>query len=271
MMDVLPLSFRFLSYCGLWHENNFSFVVLRRCWGYLLVIIIFYFTTTEVIELWHLRSDVEELVDVMFLTLTYLMLCLKIWNISFRREDIQKLLGRFRKKICQPQSPDEEVVLRKYFMKYSKISTNIMVLSQMTGIFFSVLPFVNLQSEDYELPFKTYQFYDDTTAIGFTITCIIQFMALIFGIFMNVSLDTMIYGFIILATGQFKLINHRIYKSTKENDKVLIRECVIHYIYMKKTAYQIQHVFISVIVPLFFFSLLTLCASIFQMSKVEYL
>ncbi|NP_001177534.1 odorant receptor 125 [Nasonia vitripennis] len=265
-MDMLP-SFRVLAYLGIWIEEGSSFVFLRRLCGLFLSNTIFYFTLTEVIELYLLRNNIEELVDVMFLTVTFAMLCLKILNFNFRHKGLLNLLTDFRMDVCKARSPEEENILNKYTTKILNIFQNILVLSQATGIFFCVLPFITLEPADYEIPYKTYQFYDDTTAMGFTITCVIQFIALIFGIFINVSMDTMIYGFIILSTGQFELISYRINKSSKENDRALLKQCIMHHNCMNNLVKKTTNLFMTVIAPLFFFSLLTLCASIFQMSQ----
>lgn len=265
---MLPLNFRTLAYCGLWFDGKSRFVFLRRCWGVLIVATVFYFTFVGVIELYLLRKNVEELVDVMFLCVTYILLCLKILNFKLRHGGLLKLLEHFRLELCRATSSEEEVILQEYSKKASGIFQNILVLSQVTGVFFCILPFVTLNPADYVLPFQTHQFYDDTSTVGFLSTYFIQFVALTFGIFINVSMDTMVYGFIILATGQFTLISYRIAKSTKDNDKTLLRQSSIHHAHMKKTVREIQNVFVGAIAPLFFFSLLTLCASIFQMSQV---
>lgn len=267
-MDVLPSSFRTLAYLGIWIEEDSSFVYLRRLCGFFLSTTIFYFTLTEVIELYLLRNNVEDLVDVMFLTVTYVLLCLKILNFNFRHKGLLNLLTDFRMDVCRAKSPEEENILNKYTTKLVNIFQNMLLLSQATGVFFCVLPFVTLKPADYELPFKTYQFYDDTTTMAFSATYFLQFVALVFGIFINVSMDTMIYGFIILSTGQFELISYRINKSSRENNKILMKQCVIHHNCMNDLVKKTTNLFITVIAPLFFFSLLTLCASIFQMSQV---
>lgn len=269
-MDLFPLNFQTLSYCGLWLEDAKKFVVLRKFWGYLLKTIIFYFTLTEVIELYMLRNDVNEVVDIMFLTVTYICLCLKLLNFSIQKDNLKKLIQYFDEDFYKATSSEEDILLQKYVIKHTNIFKTILKLSQSTGIFFCLIPFVTLKPADYVAPFKTYQFYDDSTTIGFSITCVIHFSAIIFGIFINVSMDTMIYGFIIAATGQFDLLSFRIMKAITNKDKNLFRQNIIHHIHINETVHKIQQVFISVIVPLFILSLLTLCASIFQMAQVIY-
>lgn len=269
-MDILPLPFRTLTYCGIWLQDNSSFGFLRASWGFLLTTMIIYFTLIEVIDLYFLRDSVDDFTDVMFVSATYILLCLKIFNFKVRHKSLLRLLENFREQICQPNSPDEERIVESYTSQVTKIFRGFLGLTSTTGVFFCILPFMTLQSAHYELPFSTYQFYDDTTIVGFSATYLIQLGAAMFGILINVSMDTMTYGFIILATSQFELISYRITKSAEKNDKRLLQQCVIHHVHMKKIVRRIQQVFMDVIASLFIVSLLILCATIFQMSQVNH-
>ncbi|XP_058798077.1 uncharacterized protein LOC131668164 [Phymastichus coffea] len=268
-MDLLPLNFQTLTYCGLWLENTNRFATLKKYWGYIVRTIIFYFTITEVIELYMLKDVLEEVIGVMFLTVTFICLCLKILNFSIKKPKLKKLLQCFREDFCKTACAEENTLMQKYVIQHTQIFKNILVLSQSTGVIFCLIPFITLKPTDFVPPFKTYQFYDDSTTIGFSVTCVIHFLAAVFGVFINVSMDTMIYGFIILATFQFELVSYRIIKSINSKDKDTFRQNIIHHIHINKIVYKVKEVFISVVVPLFILSLLTLCASIFQMVQSD--
>ncbi|XP_014230706.1 odorant receptor 94b-like [Trichogramma pretiosum] len=266
-MDIIPANFRLLQFCGIWTETDSDKNILKSIWGFSLITVIFYFTIVQIIKLYFFLEDLEELIDVMFLTVTYILLCLKILNFIMRRQSVLHLLKMFRHDMYKACSPEEEKILKMYSKSAYNMFRIILILSQSTGVFFCLLPFVTLDPENFELPFKTYQFYDDETTLGFSVTYVIQLVALIFGIFINVSMDTMIYGFILLTSGQYELVSYRFQESISKNDEFLLKQTITHYGMVKKTVKRIQTAFMIVIAPLFFLSSLTLCASIFQLSQ----
>lgn len=84
---------------------------------YTIVALIYYFTLSEMIELVRIRNDVEDITEGLFLTLTYVSLCLKCFNILVRQYELRSLLDCFRTKLCQPKDSAEESILRRYDLK----------------------------------------------------------------------------------------------------------------------------------------------------------
>ncbi|KAL7306072.1 hypothetical protein TKK_0001531 [Trichogramma kaykai] len=225
-MDIIPANFRLLQFCGIWTETDSDKNILKSIWGFSLITVIFYFTIVQIIKLYFFLENLEELIDVLFLTVTYILLCLKILNFIMRRQSVLHLLKRFRHDMYKARSPEEEKILKLYSKSSYSIFRTILILSQSTGVLFCLLPFVTLDPENFELPFKTYQFYDDETTLGFSVTYVIQLIALIFGVFINVSMDTMIYGFILLTSGQYELKLSECFPTSETNDYIAIRPIV---------------------------------------------
>ena len=269
-MDVLPPIFRSYYYCGLWVESSSNFVLLRRCLGYFLSVVIYYFTITEVIQLCLFVNNVH-FINVMYITVTFILVSFKIVNLKVQDKSLREILDSFRQKRCRSQSSDEEIIFKKYDIQVANIFKSFMALSVFSGIFLCFSPLLARRSGEYVLPFKSFQFYDDAQIINYCVTYIIHAIALMSGIVINVTNDSLIYGLIILATCQFELISYRIMKSAKNNDKMLLKQCIDHHIHVNRTIYQIQTVFTGVIAPMFLVSLLSLCTSIFHTSQVEHI
>lgn len=261
-MDILPLNFQSCRICGMWFESN-SYYLPKMIYRLLVLLIIFQFTLSQIIELLTMHGSLNDFTEVLFLTFTFVALCFKVLNFVTRRSEMTDMLDEFRTPICLAKSPEEKKIIQKCSQSSKKIFWSIMSLSQSTGLVLLVIPFLTSEMMEISLPFKSYQPYNVTDAINFWITYALQILATIYGVLLNVSMDTMVYGFIIMATGQFEINCYRL-----ENSKGSIRDCIEHHVLIQDIVYKIQHFFIYVVVPLFFFSLVTLCTSIFQMSQV---
>lgn len=87
---------------------------------YAIVILIYEFTISEVIELVRTRDHIEDITEGLFLTLTYVALCFKYGNFLARRDEVSTLLNCFRGETCQPKNSEERMILIKYDRKGSQ-------------------------------------------------------------------------------------------------------------------------------------------------------
>ena len=260
-MDILPYNFRTCQICGMWYENK-NFFTLKMIYRIVVLFIIIQFTLSQITELITTQGSIDEFTEVLFLSLTFAALCMKCLNFVSRHGEMVNLLKDFRSEICQPKSSEEKLVMQNCLSITSKIFLSIMIMSQSTGLVLLILPFLNPENK-LRLPFKSYQPYNISHATNFWITYTLQILAAIYGVLLNVTMDTMVYGLIIMATGQFKINSYRLAKVTGS-----LKDHINHHVLIQDIVLKIQCFFMRVIVPLFFFSLVTLCTSIFQMSQV---
>ncbi|CAL1685813.1 unnamed protein product [Lasius platythorax] len=281
-MDLLPVNFFVFRFCGIWEEHEGSNLIIcfaNFCYRYTIVILIYHFTIFEVIELVRMRNDVEALTEGLFLVLTFVTLCLKYLNFLMRRCELRALLDCFRIKICQPRDSIETSILKQYDRKAKGTACFFMFLCLITGLMLLMVPL--LTQDERSLPFKMYVPYSITTLLPYVLTYLQQSTAVIYGILLNVSFDSLVYGFIIHTCGQIELLCYRlteIFRFLQENNEksannaiesFAIAECVKHHILVYNITYKIQSLFVWTVATLFFFSLITLCTSIYQMSKKE--
>lgn len=262
-MDILPYNFRACQLGGIWYENN-RFFILKAIYTILVMFLLIQFTISLILNLATMQGKVDEFTEVLFLAFNFIGLNWKIFNFVSRRNEMADLLNDFRLPVCQPKSIEEEVIIRKFSKTASKIFLFIMTLSESSGTVIMCRPLLDFESNGTELPFKTYQPYDTSGPKTFPITYTLQFLSGIYGVMLDVTLDTMMYGFIIMATAQFEINCYRLSNSADS-----IKYCIEHHVLIQNIVSKIQSFYIPVIVPLFFFSLITLCTSIFQMSQVK--
>jgi hypothetical protein len=138
-----------------------------------------------------------------------------------------------------------------------------------------------LSKDERSLPCKAYVPYSIAAFLPYVLTYLQQGAALIYGVLLNVSFDSLVYGLIIHTCGQIELLCYRLTETfrflqeTNEEkrhgaiENFAIAECVKHHISVYDITNRIQSLFICrTTTTLFSFSLLTLCTSIYQMSKV---
>jgi len=160
--------------------------------------------------------------------------------------------------------------------KWSTVS--FMMISFATGLGFMITPALGLLTKnEHVLPLKSYIPYSVSNLFIYLATYLQQFITLFYGIMLNVSFDSLIYGFIIHTCAQIELMCHRLTENLncisserKSQTNVSIEECVRHHLLVKILVKKMQELFIWSVMVFFFFSLVIVCTSIFLISKVHY-
>ncbi|RLU26275.1 ObirOr5-D1 [Ooceraea biroi] len=282
-MDILPLNFRVLWFCGAWNERSSSNTFIRFlcfCYKYAVFILIYQFTISEIIELIRMRDHIEELTEGLFLALTYVALCFKYGNFLARQNQVSMLLDCFRGETCQPKNSEEKMILSRYNRKAEWCARAFMIMCQASCVAHILAPIVGPQDTDRPLPFKTYLPYSISGLFPYVATYLQHVGAIFYGVLLNVAFDTLVYGFTLHVCGQIELLRHRLseifrnYPDTERTDSgkdAMIDECVKHHLHVHEIVRRIQSLFVWTVTVLFIFSMVTLCTSIFQMSKKELL
>ncbi|GAB1860533.1 Odorant receptor [Camponotus japonicus] len=284
-MDILPLNFRVLWFCGAWREENNNGLFVRFisfCYRYSIVILIYEFTISEVIELIRTHDHIEDLTEGLFLALTYVALCIKYGNFLARQDEVYTLLDCFRGETCQPKNFEEKMILIKYDRKAKWCVRAFMSISQATCIALVLAPIVGPQDTDRPLPFKTYLPYSIVGLYPYLATYLQHIGAIFYGVLLNVSFDSLVYGFTLHVCGQIELLCYRLSEIFKDypdmaqyrfdsNKGGVISQCVRHHLCVHEIVRRIQSLFVWTVMLLFMFSMVTLCTSIFQMSKKKIL
>ena len=264
-MDILPLNFATLYYCGLWSADDQKYWLMKMIYRTFVVILIFCITLSELIEL-TMSENIAHLTECLFLTLTITALCAKMINFITRQKNMNCLLNELRSEICQPKNSDEEKILLKYQTQAKNIFKTLGGLAVPTGLLLIIVPIANQKRE---LPVRGYQPVSLDHTLYFVVVYFFQAVGIIISILINVSLDILLAGLILLVCGQFELCSHRIMISSKNQSFSTIKESIRHHVIMLRLVRRIQSFFILVAVILFMLSLLTICTSLFQFPQVR--
>jgi len=157
-----------------------------------------------------------------------------------------------------------------------------MSLSQATCVALVLAPVVGPRDTDRRpLPFKTYLPYSISDFFPYIATYLQHVGAIFYGVLLNVAFDSLVYGFTLHVCGQIELLRHRLseifrdYSDTGRrcrtvpgHENAIIGQCVKHHLCVYEIVHRIQSLFVWIVTILFVFSMITLCTSIFQMSKV---
>ncbi|TGZ52873.1 Odorant receptor, partial [Temnothorax longispinosus] len=257
-----------LRFCGAWKEredDNMCVGFLRFCYRYAVFLLIYEFTISDVIEMIRTRDRVQELTEGLFLGLTFLTLCVKYANFLLRENELSDLLECLRVKICLPRNSTEKLIMEEH-------SRRGFVLTPALEL---------LKGGERVLPVKSYIPYSVSNLLPYLATYLQQFLALFYAIMLNVSFDSLVYGFTIQVCAQIELMCCRLtdsLKSTgdissgrKPDTEASIVECVRHHLLVGILVKKIRALFIWTIMIFFFFSLLIVCTSIFILSKKKLL
>ncbi|XP_014606638.1 PREDICTED: odorant receptor 46a, isoform A [Polistes canadensis] len=290
-MDILPVNFKIFTFCGIWRERDDLDIFMRLInffHGSMVITIIFYFTLTELIEIIVSRNDLEDVTESLFMALTFLALCFKLLNILFRKRKLLILLNLLREKICRPRNVTEEKILESYSRRGTKYicweykiliiemclraiakwcTLSFMALSETTAVAFVLAPIMELHRSNRVLPYNTYLPYSIEELHAYLVTYLIHTVSIIYGALLNVSFDSLVYGLTLHVCGQIAILSERCTQTLREGNSNEIKECVRHYVFIHGLVKRIESLFIWTIAVLFLFSLITLCTTIFQMSK----
>ncbi|XP_072767204.1 odorant receptor 46a-like [Anoplolepis gracilipes] len=277
-MDILPVNFKVLWFCGAWQErkdDNIFVGCLHFCYKYAIFFLIYEFTIFEVIELIRSRNQIDELTEGLFLASTYVTLCLKYANFLLRKKDVSQLLDCLRVKMCQPRNSTEKMIIETHSRKAKWSALTFLIMSQATTVGFVVVPILSLGKDKWILPTKSYVPYSVSEMFPYVATYLQQTAALFYAVMLNVSFDSLVYGFTIHACGQVELICRRLRENIRASANfqkkatASIEECVRHHILMHTFVKKTAALFIWTVMVLFFFSLIILCTSIFLISKTK--
>ncbi|XP_051167653.1 uncharacterized protein LOC127285598 isoform X2 [Leptopilina boulardi] len=269
-MDILPRQFKTMWFCGVWNEET-KFPKLRKIYKIFVLFMIHYFTLAEIIEFFITADNVENFADI-YPALTFLQFCFKVINFVYKENDMNEILKNFRDNTFLAKTKEEDLILKKYFMKSQKIFL-INVFVEICGIFIILTPLMkHEENTEIELPFKMYHIFDVRHPIIFIGMYIYQSLLNAFSILCTITLDTMVMGFLLITIGQFELCAYRIENFSKK-EKISatnsIKDYVKHHVRILDVVKQIEAFFMIIIFPFFFCSLVILCTILFKIAQED--
>ncbi|KAL2725887.1 odorant receptor 46a-like [Vespula maculifrons] len=242
----------------------FLFYLFHRS---MVVTIIFYFTLVQFIKVIVSHENLEDITESLFMIFTYVALCFKCLNFLLRKEKLLILLNLLREKIYRPRNLMEAKILENYSRRAKWCTLSFMALCQSTAVALITAPIMELHRSTRPLPCRAYIPYSIEGLHAYLATYLIHAASIIYGILLNVSLDSLVYGLTLHVCGQIDILCERCMQTIREGNSNEIKACVRHHVFIHDLVRRIEYLFIWTVAFLLFFSLVTLCTTIFQMSK----
>ena len=265
-MDTLPRQFTATWFCGVWEKSTIKCRLERKFYRVAVLIVIHIFTLSQITQFFLTYESFENFVEI-YDSLIYIVYCWKVVNFLRKEKNMREMLSNFQENSSfKPRTAQELEIFDKYFNRSQLIFKYLMTVFMFCDISTVVMPLLKW-GKGVELPLKLYYPYDLTESTVFFFTYVSQFVIITFSIILNVTLDTIVYGILILTIGQFELFSCRL-ENCSEFDGKCIGEYIKHHVRILRLVKQTESFFMITIFPFFLCSLLIICTVIFQMAKV---
>ena len=268
-MNVLPRQFSSLSYCGLWEEKSVKLTFKKTFYRAFTISLIFYLNLAGIIYFVITYESFEDIVEI-YHPILFSVFTFQVMNFLLRKNFLRTILINFEDNSFKSRSPEETAILSKYLKKSQQIFMFIMIMVETCTFSMSLSPLFELK-EGIRLPLNIYTPYDVSQPTLFIITYIFQFLLISLEVFINIALDTIVYGLMLLTMGQFELCAYRIENSSQDEKTIsseTIKKCIEHHVRILNLVKQIESLFMIGVSPFIVFSLLILCTTIFQIIQV---
>ncbi|RLZ02263.1 Odorant receptor 42 [Cephus cinctus] len=277
-MDILPLCFTIFQFCGFWRPINYTSwsKFLYNCYTVFVTFCIYSFTLSQAINSITVLDDVNNLTNNTFMLVTMISVCCKIANILVKREAVINAINMFLENF---EDLVEQKIKKKYDLIAWSVTRNYSILVTITVICYIVIPLVINDIEKRVLPNRAWYPYDLSSLTLFWLSYVHQSFALASAAFINVANDTFIPGLMIQNCAQLEILEHRVEKliiltrskktenETKKEYKEILEKCIRYHNRIIKFAKIIEKMFEPVIFVQFFVTVLTLCSSMYQLSR----
>ncbi|XP_020279123.1 odorant receptor 46a-like [Pseudomyrmex gracilis] len=282
-MDILPVNFKVLQFCGAWREridDNACIKLSRFCYKYAIVFLIYEFTILDVVEIIRTRDRILDLTEGLFLGLTFVTLSIKYANFLLRKNELSTLLDCLREQMCQPRNSMEKMILEEHNRKAKRSTISFLALSYTALLSFLVTTAMTLLTKgERVLPVKSYIPYSVSDLLPYLFTCLQQLVSMFYAIMLNVSFDSLVYGFAIHACAQIELMCCRLTRNLQRDMSsgrtktatASIEECVRHHLLVNILVKKTRALFIWTVMIFFFSGMFIVCTSIFLISKKKLL
>ncbi|RLZ02264.1 Odorant receptor 41 [Cephus cinctus] len=277
-MHILPLCFTIFQFCGFWRPINYTSwsKFLYNCYTVFVTFCIYSFTLSQAINSITVLDDVNNLTNNTFMLVTMISVCCKIANILVKREAVINAINMFLENF---EDLVEQKIKKKYDLIAWSVTRNYSILVTITAICYIVIPLVINDIEKRVLPNRAWYPYDLSSLTLFWLTYVHQSFALASAAFINVANDTFIPGLMIQNCAQLEILEHRVEKliiltrskktenETKKEYKEILEKCILYHNRIIKITKIIEKIFDPVIFVQFLVTVLTLCSSVFQLSR----
>ncbi|XP_046144648.1 odorant receptor 94b-like isoform X1 [Osmia bicornis bicornis] len=208
-MQVMRWTFRLLTMCGCWRPPSWTSPIKKRLYNIYTAFVFTLINTSMILQIMDLVLIVEnqdELSENIFLMLTMLVACHKMYSMLMSRKNIAVFNDILENEPFQPENV-EEIEIRGRFNRRAEIQAYIYtVVNEMAVIFHSYSGL--LKSE--KLPYRMWLPYKHLSLTMLIFTYILQALSLMIGSLVHIACDNLIWGMLIHTCSQIEILGYRL-------------------------------------------------------------
>nr|AQN78441.1 olfactory receptor 39 [Meteorus pulchricornis] len=216
-MSSLSYNIFVLRCLGLWYSDDWITGWKAKIYiGYtaLIVLILYSFTLSHFIMLYECIDDANEFANTLFMLLTLIAICGKMFNIVSKRQAIEKIMTALQTDPFTPEDPTElsinsECIRKINFCRLYTILYGILTESTCTML---TLASLNRDVPRGDLPYKAWLPYTISSPNAYWFAYSHQTFGLYIAATTDVAFDTFVPGLMMMTCGQIQIFNHRFEK-----------------------------------------------------------
>ncbi|KAI4483601.1 hypothetical protein M0804_007861 [Polistes exclamans] len=271
-MTVVKSTFIILGICGCWRPMSWSLSFYKRhIYNFYTIFIAFLVTTlslTQIVGIILNANENDDISDDVYVFLAHFVSCFKMLTLVINRNNIVNLIVTLENEPHRIMD-NVEANLQMKFDKLSRFNTHgyaFLISLSVTNFLFSSLV---SDFKERQLTFRVWLPFDAyMTPLVYYLTYVHQMLSLTLGAIIHVALDTLICNLLITICCQIKLLENRLSKITNERKNIL-KLCIRHHESIYKYAASVNKTFKFAIFMQFLASTLTVCFTLFQLTKVS--
>ncbi|KAF7385335.1 hypothetical protein HZH68_013765 [Vespula germanica] len=213
-------------------------------------------------------DDSSNVSDDIYVFLAQFVSCFKMLSLVVNRNNIVDLIVTLGQEPHQPLD-DVEMNIQTKFDRLSRFNTHsyASLISLTVSNFLLLSLITNFKKR--QLTFRAWLPFDDnTTPVVFYLTYTHQILAVTIAAMIHVALDTLICNLLINICCQITILENRLTNITDER-KTILKLCIRHHECIYRFAATVNKTFKFAIFVQFFASTLTVCFTLYQLTKVS--
>ncbi|XP_057331124.1 odorant receptor 46a-like [Microplitis mediator] len=286
-MEILPECFFIFTCTGLWKPAGWTGYksIAYNVYRFLMISIPSLFVISGFLDLLLLTTDVSDISDNVFLVLTIMVDCTKMFNIILNRNKIAYIIDCLQNKPLSPQD-DEEIIIKNRCHRMNRFITFSYSTLTGVGVILFVLGQLIENGRQSLLPYRGWFPYNYSQPVVYWLTATQQGSSIIICAAVNAAFDTFFPGMMFLVCAQVNIFKHRfklmlntLEINNNNNNNIVDDDCkkindlfgesVKHHNYIVQLFNNIYNVFSAVIFVEYSVGSVIFCTSIYHMSYMK--
>lgn len=162
----------------------------------------------QLINIYFVRSDLEALSAVIYVSLTDLLASVKVWYFVDNIKLLNKLMVISERKLLQPQNIEQKKLFIKSLFVWRRIYIMFWIAVGTTLCLWALFPILDGSYKKYRLPFSAWYPFDTKTSPTYEITYTYQVMCIWFMAIANLNMDTLIAALMMYVGAQCDILSN---------------------------------------------------------------